>query len=75
MNAANLSKAARLNAMLNAARYASRRTNPVLETQISAAGRTPFSIDHKACVHILAALEAHLVAELTKLGVTELENV
>ena len=74
MNAANLEKAARLHKMLAAARYGARRNTPPMETQISVCGTTPFNIDHKACVHVLAALEAHLVAELTALGVTELET-
>mgnify|MGYP000570656335 CR=1 FL=1 len=75
MNVFNLDKAAQMAKALHDCRYAMKRNSPGVPTNIAVGGMTPFAIRYEAGVYMLQALEAYLIAELTKLGVTDLENV
>lgn len=73
MNAANVIKAAELTKALTKVRHGMLRNIAGCDTHIQLPGMTPLAVNSKAAAAMLTALEAHLIAELTALGVTQLE--
>ena len=75
MNAAHLKRVADLHRMLSDVQRAKSYNRTSLGTTVSVAGASPFNLDAGAAGYMLTALRAYLIDELTRLGVTELENV
>ncbi len=74
MNATDLARAASLNKMRNDVDRAFQYNRSTMASSLSVAGTTPISLDAKVTEVMLAAAKSHLVAELTRLGVTGLER-
>jgi hypothetical protein len=74
LNAADLARAASLNKMRNDVTRAVQYNRLTMISTLSVAGTTPISLDAKVTEVMLAAAKDHLTAELTRLGVTGLEE-
>jgi enoyl reductase-like protein len=74
MNAAHLKRAADLHTMLASVKRATQYNRLSMYTTLAVAGTSPITLDAKVTDVILAAAKSHLTAELTRLGVTELET-